>query len=98
MKRNVLNALVRYSQELNTYNGDIMDRKTLSVPEAGTALGIGRSAAYEAARTGQLPTIRIGKRLLVPMAALERFLERVQGPNEPEALVGHLETRSNRAR
>lgn len=52
-----------------------MDKKTLSIPEAGKALGIGRSAAYEAARTGQLPTIRIGKRLLVPIIALERLLE-----------------------
>ena len=52
-----------------------MDKKTLSIPEAGKALGIGRSAAYEAARTGQLPTIRIGKRLLVPIVALERLLE-----------------------
>ncbi len=52
-----------------------MDRKTLSIPEAGKTLGIGRSAAYEAARTGQLPTIRIGRRLLVPIVALERLLQ-----------------------
>jgi len=52
-----------------------MDKKTLSIPEAGKALGIGRSAAYEAARTGQLPTIRIGRRLLVPIVAFERLLE-----------------------
>ncbi len=51
-----------------------MDKKTLSVPEAGKALGVGRSSSYEAARTGQIPTIRIGKRILVPIAALERML------------------------
>ena len=50
------------------------NRRTLSVPDAGKALGVGRAAAYEAARTGQLPTIKIGKRLLVPLAALERLL------------------------
>ena len=50
-------------------------RKTYTVPEAGEVLGIGRSAAYEAARTGQIPTIKIGKRILVPRAALERLLE-----------------------
>ena len=50
-------------------------RKTFTVPEAGRVLGIGRSAAYEAARTGQIPTIRIGKRILVPRAALERLLD-----------------------
>ena len=50
------------------------ERRTLTVPEAAKALGIGRAAAYEGARTGQIPTIRIGKRILVPVAALERML------------------------
>lgn len=58
-----------------------MDKKTLTVPEAGEILGIGRSAAYEAARTGDLPTIRIGKRILVPMVALERLLEDARPAN-----------------
>ncbi len=52
-----------------------MEKKTYTVPEAAEALGIGRNAAYEAARTGQLPTIRIGKRILVPVVALERLLD-----------------------
>ena len=51
-----------------------MEKRTYSIPEAAKALGVGRSAAYEAARTGQIPTIRIGKRILVPVAALERLL------------------------
>lgn len=50
------------------------DRKTLTILEAANALGIGRNAAYEAARRGEIPTIRIGKRLLVPLVALERML------------------------
>jgi excisionase family DNA binding protein len=37
-------------------------------------LGIGRATAYEAARTGELPTIRIGRRLLVPRAGLMALL------------------------
>lgn len=52
-----------------------MEKKTLTVPEAAKALGIGRTAAYEAARTGQLPTIKIGKRILVPVTALVRLLK-----------------------
>ena len=60
-----------------------MKKKTYTVPEAAEALGIGRNAAYEAARTGQLPTIRIGERILVPVAALERML-RVEQRKEPE--------------
>ena len=57
-----------------TANRSEMERKTRTVPEAAQILGIGRTAAYEGARTGAIPTIRIGKRILVPVAALERML------------------------
>jgi excisionase family DNA binding protein len=50
------------------------DRQTYNVDEAAKLLGVGRNQAYEAAKTGQLPTIKIGKRILVPRAALERML------------------------
>ena len=43
---------------------------TLSVEQAGTMLGIPRSTAYRAAAAGQLPTFRIGRRVLVPTARL----------------------------
>ncbi len=49
-------------------------RATYTVPEAGEKLGIGKNSAYEAAHTGQIPTIRVGRRLLVPRAALDRML------------------------
>ncbi len=52
-----------------------MDRLTYTVREAAELLGIGRSAAYEAARTGQIPTVRIGKRILVPAVGLQRMLD-----------------------
>ena len=48
--------------------------RTMTVEEAARELGIGRNAAYDAARTGQLPSIRIGKRILIPRAALDRML------------------------
>ena len=47
---------------------------TMKVEEAGKELGISRNAAYAAARTGEIPTIRIGRRLLVPKVAFERML------------------------
>ncbi len=47
---------------------------TLTVPEAAKVLGISRALAYEAARTGDLPTVRFGRRLVVPRAALDRVL------------------------
>ncbi len=51
-----------------------MKRKTLTVPEAGKVLGLGRNSSYDAARRGEIPTVRIGKRLLVPRAALAKLL------------------------
>ena len=53
-------------------------KKTLSVPEAGREyFGLGRNGSYDAARRGDIPVIRIGRRLRVPVVALERMLERV---------------------
>lgn len=47
---------------------------TVTVEAAARLLGIGRGSAYDAARRGELPTIRIGRRLLVPLAALNAML------------------------
>lgn len=48
---------------------------TVSVEEAGRLLGYSRNSAYEAARTGELPTIRLGSKMRVPKIALDRPLE-----------------------
>ena len=57
--------------------------KTLTVPEAGRLyFDLGRNASYEAARRGDIPTIRIGRLLRVPVVALERMLERT-GEGQP---------------
>lgn len=52
-----------------------MERLTFTITQAAEALGISRSSAYEAVHRGEIPTIRLGRRLLVPKAALERLLE-----------------------
>ncbi len=52
-----------------------IERLTTTVPKAGKILGIGTSASYEAARRGDIPTIRIGRRILVPIAKLKKMLE-----------------------
>ena len=49
-------------------------RRTLTVEEAGRVLGISRGSAYEGVRNGTIPSIRIGHRLLIPVAGLERLL------------------------
>jgi excisionase family DNA binding protein len=45
-------------------------RATCTVEEAGRFLGLGRSAAYAAAERGDLPTLRLGRRILVPVPKL----------------------------
>ena len=49
---------------------------TISVPEAGSRyFGLSRNAAYAAAERGDIPTIRIGRLLRVPVRAMERKLD-----------------------
>jgi excisionase family DNA binding protein len=55
-------------------------RLTLTVDEAARALGISRAFAYEAIKRGEIPHVRIGRRVLVPRGALERMLD-VGGPS-----------------
>jgi len=53
--------------------------KTISVPEAGAQyFGLAKSASYEAAARGEIPVIRIGGRLRVPVCQLERMLEGIK--------------------
>ena len=62
------------------------DRAVLDIAEAAKLLGISRNSAYEAAARGELPTIRIGRRLLVPKLALERMLEDASCPSTRDGL------------
>jgi len=48
---------------------------TITVPEAARLLGISRGLAYEMAREGAIPTLRFGRRVVVPLAAIERLLQ-----------------------
>ena len=52
------------------------DQPTMTIwPETGQAIGLSRSAIYDAAKRGDIPTIVIGRRILVPTAALRRLLK-----------------------
>jgi excisionase family DNA binding protein len=52
------------------------DQWTTTVPEAGKKyLGLSRNASYAAAERGEIPTVRIGRLLRVPVRALERMLD-----------------------
>jgi hypothetical protein len=54
---------------------------TISVPAAGKRLaGLSRNGSYAAAARGEIPTIKIGRLLRVPVLALERMIERASEP------------------
>lgn len=53
---------------------DLRKRPTVSVPDGGACIGLSRNASYEAAKRGDLPTIRVGRRVVVPTAPLLRML------------------------
>ena len=60
--------------------GKKMEEKklTLTIEETAKLLGIGRNLAYDRVKTGEIPVIKIGRRLLVPRRALEKLLEQGQ--------------------
>ncbi len=53
----------------------------LSVEEARKLLGLSRGSMYQAINSGQVPSVRIGRRLLIPRVRLEQMLN---GPNQPQ--------------
>ena len=50
-------------------------RSALTVEEVAEILGPSRAFAYEAVNRDEIPSIRIGHRILVPKVALQRLLE-----------------------
>lgn len=45
-----------------------------TVPAAARLFGVGRNTLYDAVKRGEVPHIRIGRRILIPNSALEAFL------------------------
>lgn len=56
-------------------------RATLNLSEVATLLGVSKSSAHRWAADGTLPTVRLGRRVLVPRAAIEKLLDPT--PGEP---------------
>ena len=70
-------------------------RATLNVPEVARLLGIGRDAAYRAVARGEIPSLRVGRRILVPVAALERMLGATSEAMANGAISTRTEARSS---
>lgn len=54
----------------------VSDKRALSVAEMAETLGISRTTAYELVNREDFPSMRIGQRIIVPVDALDRWLER----------------------
>jgi excisionase family DNA binding protein len=61
--------------------------KYLKVPEAATMLGISEKAAWQRLYRGELPHRRWGRRVLIPMDELEKFLAALPGTTAEEAVA-----------
>lgn len=53
---------------------------TVSIEQAGRLLGYSRNSAYEAAKRGELPTIKLGRKMRVPRIAIDHLLEKATLP------------------
>lgn len=61
------------AQDENSINHDRRQALLLPVPEAARLLGIGTTLCWEMVHGGQLPSVRFGRRVLIPRAAIERL-------------------------
>ena len=53
---------------------ELRSRLTITVDEAAAALGLGRTATYDAVRRGEIPSVRLGRRVLIPTGPLLEML------------------------
>jgi len=57
-------------------------RRTVTVSEAAEELGVSRTTMYEAVRTGEIPSKRLGRHIIIPRSAIDDFQG---GPTSPGA-------------
>ncbi|RMI28037.1 helix-turn-helix domain-containing protein [Nocardia stercoris] len=60
----------------------LLENPTISVPDAARLLGIGRSTAYAAVKTGELPAIRVGHLIRIPSRWMRKILHLESDPDE----------------
>ena len=58
---------------------------TYDVPEAGAMVSLGRAASYEAAKRGEIPTTRFGRKLRVPGELWRRIVTEGRPPTQSAA-------------
>lgn len=61
---------------------DNSERLTYDVVEASKILGLSRNATYLGCLTGQIPHLKIGKRILIPRIQIERMMQEAGKPKD----------------
>ena len=76
-----------------------VEKATYTITEVAKILGVSRNNAYEAVKTGKLRAIHIGRRVLVPRAAIEALLGKTAGAAIGTVVetVGYWRDRAQRA-
>ena len=64
----------------------MMHKILLKPAEAAETLGIGRTRIYDMLASGDLPAIRIGRSIRIPVAALQQWIERQQNDNGADSM------------
>jgi excisionase family DNA binding protein len=62
---------------MSTVESSVVEALAYDVPAAARLMGVGTTKAWELVRSGQLPSIRIGRRRQVTRQALGQFVERL---------------------
>ena len=62
-------------------------KKNLTVPEAAAKLGISERAVWQRIYRRQIPHRRWGRRILISVAELDKFLNTLQGTSAEEAVA-----------
>lgn len=68
-----MTSLLRGGIVMDSLFGDI-DKPVLSVSEMSKKLGIGRNTCYAMIKSGEIQTVRAGRRILVPVSSIQRWL------------------------
>ena len=74
---------------------DIESRLTLSVEKVASLLGLGRTAAHEAARRDEIPSRRLNRRVIVPVSALLNCLGVSAQAARGVGMQGHIRKRTH---
>lgn len=59
-----------------------MSKRLLNINDGCEAIGLGRSTLYRLIRTGQIETVKVGSRRLIPTEAIDQFIDSLKAGNQ----------------